>query len=85
MAQVHKLRYDVKCFENRQFTGSFKERGASVKLLSLNAAQREKGIVAMSAGNHAQAVAYQAQQLGIAATIVMPQFTPNNKVRLRIK
>ncbi|AFY36879.1 L-threonine ammonia-lyase [[Leptolyngbya] sp. PCC 7376] len=67
-------------FENLQFTGSFKERGALVKLLSLNAAQREKGIVAMSAGNHAQAVAYQSKQLGIPATIVMPKFTPNIKV-----
>ncbi|MGK7911240.1 MAG: threonine ammonia-lyase [Synechococcus sp.] len=67
-------------FENLQFTGSFKERGALVKLLSLTPAQREQGIIAMSAGNHAQAVAYQAQQLGIPATIVMPQFTPNIKV-----
>ncbi|WP_017325129.1 threonine ammonia-lyase [Synechococcus sp. PCC 7336] len=67
-------------FENQQFTGSFKERGALVKLLSLTPAQKETGIVAMSAGNHAQAVAYQAQQLDIAATIVMPRFTPNNKV-----
>ena len=67
-------------FENLQFTGSFKERGALVKLLSLTSDQREKGIIAMSAGNHAQAVAYQAKQLGIPATIVMPQFTPNIKV-----
>ncbi|MEO0355169.1 MAG: threonine ammonia-lyase [Cyanobacteria bacterium P01_A01_bin.3] len=67
-------------FENQQFTGSFKERGALVKLLSLTPTQREKGIIAMSAGNHAQAVAYQAERLGIPATIVMPQFTPNIKV-----
>ena len=67
-------------YENLQFTGSFKERGALVKLLSLTPAQREKGIIAMSAGNHAQAVAHQAKQLGIPATIVMPQFTPNIKV-----
>ena len=67
-------------FENLQFTGSFKERGALVKLLSLTPAQRQHGIIAMSAGNHAQAVAYQAKQLGIATTIVMPQFTPNVKV-----
>ncbi len=67
-------------FENLQFTGSFKERGALVKLLSLTPAQRQQGVIAMSAGNHAQAVAYHAQQLGIRAVIVMPRFTPNVKV-----
>ncbi len=67
-------------YENLQFTGSFKERGALVKLFSLTEAQREQGIIAMSAGNHAQAVAYQAQQLNIPTTIVMPCFTPNVKV-----
>lgn len=67
-------------FENLQFTGSFKERGALVKLLSLSEAQRQQGVIAMSAGNHAQAVAYHAQQLGIRAVIVMPRFTPNVKV-----
>ncbi|MGD8483825.1 MAG: threonine ammonia-lyase [Thioalkalispiraceae bacterium] len=67
-------------FENLQFTASFKERGALNKLLSLNKEQREKGIIAMSAGNHAQAVAYHAQRLGIPAVIVMPRFTPNVKV-----
>lgn len=67
-------------FENLQFTGSFKERGALVKLLSLSDPQREQGVIAMSAGNHAQAVAYHAQQLGIRAVIVMPRFTPNVKV-----
>ncbi len=67
-------------YENLQFTGSFKERGALVKLLSLTATQRKQGIIAMSAGNHAQAVAYQAQQLNIPTTIVMPCFTPNVKV-----
>lgn len=67
-------------YENLQFTGSFKERGALVKLLSLTEAQRKQGIIAMSAGNHAQAVAYQAQQLNIPTTIVMPCFTPNVKV-----
>ncbi len=67
-------------FENLQFTGSFKERGALVKLLSLSDVQREQGVIAMSAGNHAQAVAYHAQQLGIRAVIVMPRFTPNVKV-----
>ena len=67
-------------YENLQFTGSFKERGALVKLLSLTNAQRKQGIIAMSAGNHAQAVAYQAQRLNIPTTIVMPCFTPNVKV-----
>lgn len=67
-------------FENLQFVGAFKERGALVKLLSLTPEQRNKGAIAMSAGNHAQAVAYQAQRLGIPAAIVMPQFTPNAKV-----
>ncbi len=67
-------------YENLQFTGSFKERGALVKLLSLSDTQRKEGIIAMSAGNHAQAVAYQAQLLNIPTTIVMPCFTPNVKV-----
>ena len=67
-------------YENLQFTGSFKDRGALVKLLSLTADQRKQGIIAMSAGNHAQAVAYQAQRLSIPAVIVMPCFTPNIKV-----
>ncbi len=67
-------------FENQQFTASFKDRGAWVKLCSLNAKQRENGIIAMSAGNHAQAVAYHAARLGIEATIVMPNHTPNVKV-----
>jgi len=68
-------------FENLQFTGSFKDRGALVKLLSLPKAARRRGVIAMSAGNHAQGVAYHAQRLGIPATIVMPQGTPNVKVR----
>lgn len=67
-------------FENLQFTGSFKARGALVKLLSLAPEERKAGVVAMSAGNHAQAVAYHAQRLGIPATIVMPRFTSNVKV-----
>ena len=67
-------------FENLQFTASFKERGALVKLLSLTRAQRAEGVIAMSAGNHAQAVAYHAQRLGVPATIVMPRTTPNVKV-----
>jgi threonine dehydratase len=61
-------------------TGSFKERGALTKLLSLDAAQRRAGIIAMSAGNHAQGVAYHARRLGIPATIVMPADTPFTKV-----
>jgi threonine dehydratase len=65
--------------ENLQFTGSFKDRGALVRLLALTEAERARGIIAMSAGNHAQAVACHAQRLGIAATIVMPRYTPNIK------
>ena len=68
-------------FENLQFTSSFKERGALNKLLSLSAEQRRRGVVAMSAGNHAQAVAYHAGRFGIPATIVMPEGTPFNKVK----
>lgn len=67
-------------FESHQFTASFKERGALNRLLALDATQRERGVIAMSAGNHAQAVAYHAQRLGIPATIVMPRSTPNAKV-----
>ena len=67
--------------ENLQFTASFKERGALNKLLSLSAAERARGVIAMSAGNHAQAVAYHAARLGIPATIVMPRGSPNTKIR----
>jgi threonine dehydratase len=67
-------------FENLQFTASFKERGALVKLASLQPEQRQRGVIAMSAGNHAQGVAYNAKRLGIPAVIVMPRFTPNVKV-----
>lgn len=67
-------------FENHQFTASFKERGALNRLLALSADERERGVIAMSAGNHAQAVAYHCQRLGIPATIVMPRTTPNAKV-----
>ena len=67
-------------FENEQFTASFKERGALVKLSTLSATQRRRGVCAMSRGNHAQAVAYHAQRLGIPAVIVMPLGTPNIKV-----
>ncbi len=67
-------------FENHQFTASFKERGALNKLLSLTKDQAAKGVIAVSAGNHAQGVAYHAHRLGIPAVMVMPQFTPNVKV-----
>jgi threonine dehydratase len=67
-------------YENLQVTNSFKERGALNKLASLDARDRARGVIAMSAGNHAQAVAYHAARLGIAATIVMPVTTPAVKV-----
>ena len=67
-------------FENLQFTASFKERGALNTLLQLTPEERRRGVIAMSAGNHAQGVAYHAGRLGIPATIVMPAFTPNMKV-----
>jgi threonine dehydratase len=67
-------------YENLQVTNSFKERGALVKLASLSEAERKRGVIAMSAGNHAQAVAYHAARLGIPATIVMPVTTPLVKV-----
>jgi threonine dehydratase len=67
-------------FENLQFTSSFKERGALYRLLQLTPEERRRGVIAMSAGNHAQGVARHAARLGIPATIVMPRFTPNIKV-----
>ena len=67
-------------FENHQFTASFKERGALVKLLSLPPDQRARGVIAASAGNHAQGVGYHAKRLGIPAVIVMPRYTPAVKV-----
>lgn len=68
-------------FENLQFTASFKERGALNKLLTLSPEQKKRGVVAMSAGNHAQGLAYNAKRLGIPATIVMPRHTPIVKVQ----
>jgi threonine dehydratase len=68
-------------YENQQYTSSFKERGAIVKLDSLTAAERAAGVIAMSAGNHAQGVAYHAAAMDIPATIVMPRGTPFTKVR----
>lgn len=67
-------------FENLQFTSSFKERGALNCLLCLDEAERRRGVIAMSAGNHAQALAYHGRRLGVPTTIVMPRFTPNAKV-----
>jgi threonine dehydratase len=67
-------------FENLQFTASFKERGACNKLVQLSQEERDRGVIAMSAGNHAQGVAYHAQRLGVRAVIVMPRFTPMVKV-----
>jgi threonine dehydratase len=66
--------------ENQQFTGSFKDRGSLVKLKSLTEEQAKNGVIAMSAGNHAQGVAHHAGRLGIPATIVMPEFAPFSKV-----
>ncbi|MCI0430611.1 MAG: threonine ammonia-lyase [Rhodospirillales bacterium] len=66
--------------ESEQYTGSFKDRGALVKLLSLAPEERKSGVVAMSAGNHAQGVAYHARRLGVPATIVMPVGTPFGKI-----
>ncbi len=68
-------------YENLQVTNSFKERGACVKLAALSADERRRGVIAMSAGNHAQAVAYHARRLAIPATIVMPVTTPFVKVK----
>lgn len=67
-------------FENQQFTASFKERGALNKLLVRGQGGNEAGVIAMSAGNHAQALAYHGRRLGIPTTIVMPRSTPNAKV-----
>jgi threonine dehydratase len=67
-------------FENLQFTASFKERGALNRMLSLSSAERASGVIAVSAGNHAQGVAYHAQRMGVPAVIVMPRFTPTVKV-----
>ncbi len=66
--------------ENLQVTGAFKERGAANRLAMLTEGERARGVIAMSAGNHAQAVARHAKLLGVPATIVMPKFTPATKV-----
>ena len=67
-------------FENLQYTASFKERGAYNKLAQLSDDERQRGVIAMSAGNHAQGVAYHAERLGVRAVIVMPRFTPGVKI-----
>src|SRR5258708_6045076 len=72
-------------FENHQFTASFKERGALNKLASLTEVQRGKGVIAASAGNHAQGVSHHATRLGIPSVIVMPRHTPNVKVEMTRK
>jgi len=67
-------------FENLQFTASFKERGALNRLASLSDGERRRGVIAVSAGNHAQGVAYHAQRLGVPAVIVMPRISPAVKI-----
>src|SRR6185503_1913432 len=67
-------------FENLQFTAAYKERGALNKLLQLDAGAQKRGVIAASAGNHAQGLAYHGARLGIPVTIVMPKNTPNVKV-----
>ena len=71
-------------YENKQHTGSFKFRGSLNKLLSLNEVQKKKGVIAMSAGNHAQGISLGCKYLGIKATIVMPNNTPFEKIRKNI-
>ena len=71
---------EVEEFENAQRTGSFKERGARNALAQLSPEQKNRGVIAASAGNHAQALAYQGKLLGIPATVVMPQYAPLIKV-----
>jgi threonine dehydratase len=79
LSELTGARVHVK-YENLQVTNAFKETPTFVKLSSLSAAERERGVIAMSSGNHAQAVAYHARRLGIKATIVMPETTPFVKV-----
>ena len=67
-------------FENLQFTAAYKERGALNRLLALTPEERKRGVIAMSAGNHAQGLAYHGKRLGVPVTIVMPSTTPQVKV-----
>src|SRR5216110_2756787 len=73
------VRLDLKC-ESFQKTGSFKPRGALNKVLSLSAAERARGLVTVSAGNHAQAVAWAARIAGVACAVVMPSGAPRSKI-----
>src|SRR6201995_2753688 len=68
-------------FENLQFTAAYKERGALNKLLQLSEAEKKRGVIAASAGNHSQGLAFHAARLGIPVTIVMPKATPFVKVQ----
>ena len=68
-------------FENLQFTAAYKERGALNKLLQLTEAEKKRGVIATSAGNHSQGLSYHAARLGIPVTIVMPRGTPFVKVQ----
>ena len=68
-------------FENRQFTGAFKVRGSYSKLLSLTEHEKKLGVVAMSAGNHAQGLAFISKKLNVKSNIVMPEGTPFTKIR----
>ena len=70
-------------FENLQYTASFKDRGSLFKLLSMSDVELKTGVIAASAGNHAQGVAYHAQRLGARAFIVIPEFTPLHQRRGR--
>src|ERR1043166_798858 len=79
LSQLTGARVYVK-YENLQVTNSFKERGALTKLVSLSEEERRRGVIAISAGNHAQAVAYHAARLSVPATIVMPEPTPFVKI-----
>lgn len=79
LSAISKAKLHLK-FENLQFTASFKERGALNKLASLSPKQRSSGVCAMSAGNHAQGLAYHSRRLGITATIFMPKGTPLTKI-----
>src|SRR6476661_6271081 len=79
LSQITDARVFIK-FENLQFTASFKERGALNCLLQLSPEQAARGVAAMSAGNHAQGLAFHARRLGIPAHIVMPKSTPLTKV-----
>ena len=67
-------------FENQQFTAAYKERGALNKLLLMDPADRARGVITASAGNHSQGLSYHGSRLGVPVTIVMPKTTPTVKV-----